>query len=98
VLLDAFLAPIAQLPSVDHHLTKLLLLVGLSSGAPVNNYVLLEKPFQPHTQGLPLQPESYKSFVRITNEIRLPTGLQFCPSQTLTFPVLEKYHSSGNRA
>jgi hypothetical protein len=98
VSLDGFRAQIAQLPSNDQHLTNWLPLVRLYSVTPEITYVLLWKLFKPHTQGPPLQHESYESYVHITDGIPLPTGHPLWPSQTLTFSVLEKCLSSGKIA
>jgi hypothetical protein len=95
VSLAGFCAPIAQLPSDDQHLTKWLLHVMLYPGSPEIGCILLWKPFQPHTQGPPLQHNFYESFVHIADGIPLPTGHPLWPSQRSTFSVLEKYTSSG---
>jgi len=63
--LERFRTPHALFPSDDQHLSKWLLLVGLYSGAPEIGNDLLWNPFQPHSQGPPLQHESYESFVRV---------------------------------
>jgi len=96
--LDGFSAPIARLPSDNQHLTKWLLLAALYPGTPEIACVLLRKHFQLHTQGLPLQHESYEFFVRITDRIPLPPGQLLWPVQTSTFSVLEKSLSSGKIA
>jgi hypothetical protein len=92
---DGLWATIVQLSTDDQHLFKRLPLVGLCSGAPEIAYVLLWQPFQPHTQGLPLQPKSYKSFVRVTDGIHLPTVHPLWPSKTLTLSHHKKYPSSS---
>jgi hypothetical protein len=98
VSLDGFRAPIARLASDDQHLTKWLLLAGLYSGSPEIGCILLRNPYQPLTHGHPLQHESYESFVRVTDEIPLPTGHPLCTSQISTFSCLEKFISSGKIA
>jgi hypothetical protein len=95
VSFDEYYAPIAQLPSNDQHLTKWLPLVVLYSGAPEIACVLLWKPFQPYIQGSTLLYKSYKSYVRMTHGILLPIGHRLWASQSSTFSVLEKDHSSG---
>jgi hypothetical protein len=94
VSLDGFHDPIAQLPSDNQHHIKWLPLVGLYSGASELFYVLLWKPFLPHTQWSSLQHESDKSCVRVTDVILLPTGHQLWPSQTSTLSGVEKYPST----
>jgi len=98
VSLDGFRAPIAQLPSDHQHLSRWLQLVGLYSGAPEIAGVLMWKLCQPHTLGPPLRHRSYESFLGATDGILLPTGHPVWHSQTSTFPVLEKYPSSGKIA
>jgi hypothetical protein len=78
------------LSSDGQYLAKWLLPAGLYSGAPEIACILLRKPFQPHTQGPPLQHESYESFVPVTDEIPLPTGHVLWPSQNSIFCVLKK--------
>jgi hypothetical protein len=98
VLPDRFHAAIALLPSDDQHLTKWAPHVGLCAGALNIPYVVLWRPFQPHTQGLLLQQKSYKSFVPVSNGIPLPTGHPLWPLQTSTFSSLDNYDSSGTIA
>jgi hypothetical protein len=86
------------LPFDHQYLNKWLPLGGLFSGAPEIAYVLLWKPFKPHTQGLPLQHKSYKSLVRVTDWIPLPTGHPHWPLQTSTVSVVENYPSFGTVA
>jgi len=98
VSLDGSCASIDWLHSDDQHLTKWLLLAGLSSGPPEIACGLLRKPFQPHTQGLPLKHESYGAFVRVTDTITLPPGHLLWRSQTSTFSVLKKFLFPGKIA
>jgi hypothetical protein len=90
VLPNWFHTEIALFTSGNQHLTKWLPLYRLCSDAPEISYVWLWKPFQPYTQGLPLQDMSYISFVHISTGIPLPTRHPLLPSQTSTLSELKK--------
>jgi len=86
------------LPSDDLHLTKWLLLAGRYSGGPEIACVMLRKPFQPHTQVLPLHHKYFESVARVTERILFPTGHLPGPSQTSKCSVVQKFFSSGKIA
>lgn len=82
--LDGFRTLITLLLSVDNHQTEWLPLVGLKSGASEIAYVLLQKPFQPHIQRLPVQHNSYEYRVLVSDEFPFPMGNALWHLQTST--------------
>jgi hypothetical protein len=87
-------APVNLLPCADQMQTIWLPPVVLHFGAPDICFVMLHKPFQPHTPEHPSSYGSQKSFTLRTGSILLPNALQLGLSQMMTFSILARHPPS----